>query len=306
MTPPVLPAVTGAVRTLRGLPSVPNPLDPFVISALVNTKNSAATVAYAIRSAQLLADEIVVIDMESVDGTPELARSLGASVVGIETLPIADTTRAFSVAQTSGEWILLLDGDEMITPALAHELRRVVSDDSADVVRIPMVNYLLGSPVRHSSWSPHHDQHLRFFKRDQLEFSGRIHTEPLPVEGARIMALRYRAGRAMAHFAYTDVSHFLTKLDRYTTIEAEALERCSTAVGTLWRPAREFLIRYLLRSGWRDGWHGFHLAVLMAFYRFVAGAKAWQSRTAGGRADVQREYAVQAESLLSGRYERWP
>lgn len=277
-----------------------------MISAIINTKDSAATVAYAIRSAQLLADEVLVIDMESADGTPDIARGLGARVVAIETLPIADTTRAWAVEQATGDWILLLDGDEMVTPALADELRRIAADDAADVVRIPMVNYLLGVPVQHSSWSPHHDRHLRFFKRDDLEFSGRIHTEPEPVQGSRVLELPYRPGVAMAHFAYTDVSHFLTKLDRYTTLEADQLAGRSTAAAVLWRPAREFLIRYVLRAGWRDGWHGFHLATLMAFYRFVAGVKAWQSRTVGARDDIQRDYSSSAEALLAGRYERWP
>lgn len=274
------------------------------ISVVVNAKDSVATIGFTLRSVSQLADEVVVLDMESTDGTVELARSMGARVIPIETLPIADTTRDFGIAQTSGDWVLMLDADELVAPDLAAELRRIAADGGIDAVRIPMVNYLLGAPLRHTSWSPRYDRHWRFFRPDALVWPGRIHTMPVVAEGHVGIELPYRPGRALVHFNYLDTSHFLAKLDRYTELEADRLEhRGFSILRAGWAAVREFGVRYVLRQGFRDGGRGLHVSLLMVVYRYLSHVKVWERETIGRRPDVEATYAAAAERWLAGDVE---
>lgn len=271
------------------------------ISVIVNSKNSVSTIGYAIRSVQHFADEVVVVDMESTDGTVELATGLGARVVGIETRPIADTTREFAIAQTSGDWVLMLDADELVPPALARELDTFARLGEDDALRIPMVNYLMGAPLRHTSWSPRHDRHWRFFRPDALVWPGRIHTMQTLAPGRTGRELPYRPGASLVHFNYLDTSHFLAKLDRYTELEADRLEPAGwSTAGVLWAMVREFGVRYVLRRGYREGMRGLHVSLLMVIYRYLSHAKVWERQHVGRRPEIEAHYAREAERWLAG------
>jgi glycosyltransferase involved in cell wall biosynthesis len=272
------------------------------IAAILNSKDSAATIKHALASVASLADEVLVVDMESVDGTDRIAREAGARVLSIPTQPIADGTRDQAVGAVSAEWVLMLDADEFVSPALARELRRIAEADEADVVRLPMVNYLLGAPARFTSWSPRHDRHWRFFKPGALAFPGRVHTMPTVMAGSRARELPYEDGRCLVHLAYVDTSDFLGRLDRYTDLEAQRL----TAVGDwspwrmLWQVVREVGVRLVVRQGFRDGWRGVHLSLLMGVYRYVAHVRQWERERVGSRAEVEALYDAEAARWLAG------
>lgn len=273
------------------------------ISVVINTLNEERNLPTALASVRPWADEIVVVDMHSDDRTVEIAREFGANVFFHPRVLAFDGARGFAVAQATGDWILILDADELVPPELSRTLTEIARSDAADVVVIPWLNYLLGAPLGHTGWGPHQDRHTRFLKRVYYRSTATIHAlDELPAEG-RVLHLPYHPGQAIVHFNYLDATHFLEKLNRYTTIEAEQArtrgER-ATPRGTLVRAAKEFLRRYLRQKGYRDGWRGFYLSALMAFYRVATDVKLMELEVNGSRADVLDSYRSEAERILAG------
>lgn len=272
------------------------------ISVVVNSLNEGPRIGFTLRSVRPWVDEMVVVDMHSDDDTARIARDLGARVVLHDRVGFVEPVRAFSCAQAEGDWILLLDADEIVPASLARALVRVASDDSADVVRIPRVNHIFGEPLLHSGWNPERDRHARFFKAGRILFSDVIHEPPRARPGARVLDLPFEPGRALVHFNYTDVSQFLRKLDVYTSIEArqaigrgESPDTTRALIGAL----REFGVRYGWHGGWRDGWRGIHLCLLMFGYAVVRSARIHELALTGGRDAVAERYRQEAERLIA-------
>jgi glycosyltransferase involved in cell wall biosynthesis len=272
------------------------------IAAVMNTLNEEARLPFSLGSVKPWVDEIVVVDMHSDDRTVAVAESFGARVAGHDRVGYADPARAMAISMATTDWILVLDADEMVPPSLARRLMAIAARDEADVVRIPMVNHLLGAPLRATGWGPDQDRHLRFFRRGAVTATSDIH-DYLHVEPrARVLDLAPTAELSLIHFNYIDVSHFLDKLNRYTSIEAgQALAgaRRASRAGAVVSAGREFLRRYLKARGYRDGWRGFYLAWLMAGYRLVASAKLKELQETGGRDAVERRYRSLAEGVLA-------
>jgi len=273
------------------------------ISALLNTLDEERRIAYALRSIAPWVDEIVVVDMASTDRTAEIARTFGAKVATHARTGFVEPARAFACAQASGDWILVLDADELVPRALARRLREIAARDEADVVRVPRFNHLLGAPVPHSGWNPERDLQTRFWKKDAVTQPAEIHGHATPRPGMRVLDLPVRDGACLVHLSHVDVSAFLTKLDAYTSVEAAQAfargERPSVA-RALRSATREWLARYVRHGGWRDGWRGLYLSLLMAGYRIAAGAKLAERWEVGGRDAAEARYAAEAERVLAG------
>lgn len=245
---------------------------------------------------------MLVVDMSSDDGTVDIARDLGARVLNHERIGFVEPARAFSCAQARGEWILILDADELVPAPLARELRRIAREDLADAVRIPRLNYILGGPLLHSGWNPDRDRHLRFFKQGHVELSPRIHVGPRIRAGARQLDLPEGPDMALVHFNYTDTAQFLEKLNTYTSVEAQQAQQSGERPSirlTLWRASRDFAARYLWHGGWRDGWRGLHLCLLMMAYAVARSAKLHELTLVGRREEIEKNYRLAAERLLA-------
>ncbi len=273
------------------------------ISVVVNTLNEELRLGYALRSVRDWADEIVVVDMYSDDRTAQVAASFGAKVLLHERLGYADPARTYAVEHSTGDWILILDADELIQEPLSRRLRAIAATDDADAVCIHWRNYLLGAALGHTAWGPHQDRHVRFFRRNAVELRPDVHDYLHVNAWARVLDLGDAPELEMIHFNYLDVTQFVEKMNRYTSIEAAAAvsrgER-SSRVGAIRLAARTFVGRYLRRGGYKDGWRGFYLSGLMAAYRFIASAKAEELRRNGTRAEVEAKYVEEAERVLAG------
>ncbi len=246
------------------------------ISVVINTFNEERNLGFALGSVCRWADEIVVVDMHSDDRTVEIAEQYGAIVHLHPQVHFVEPARAFAISKASGDWIFVLDADEMVPKALSDKLLLLSEDSSADVFMIPRLNYLLGAPLHHTGWGPFEDRQLRFFKKGAAVMNDQIHGYVRPASGARVISLPYRNDSAIHHFNYINSSHFIQKLDRYTTIEArqakdrgERASKLKAAIVTL----ATFVDRYVRRQGFRDGWRGFYLSGFMAAYRWATYAK---------------------------------
>jgi glycosyltransferase involved in cell wall biosynthesis len=269
-----------------------------LISAVINTLNEEMRLPYALRSLEGWVDEIVVVDMYSDDRTAAIAMEHGARVVSHPRTGYVEPARRFALAQASGEWILIIDADEVVPRPLGRRLREIAKGSEWDVVSIPWLNYLLGRPMMHAGWGPDQDRHSRFFRSGLFTASDEIHAYGSFEVSARILQLPYSKGYAVVHFNYTDIHQFVAKLNRYT--EAEAGRKSLT--GSIWRvmasAAKEFARRFIKQQGWRDGWRGFYLSALMAGYKIIEGAKARQLSEAGSKVEIEAHYRAEAERWL--------
>jgi glycosyltransferase involved in cell wall biosynthesis len=271
------------------------------ISAVINTLNEEKNLPFALRSVQSWVDEIIVVDMHSEDRTVEIAREFGAKVFFHERLDFADPARAFALEQATGDWILILDADEVIPLPLSRVLLNAARSGSTDAVRMPLMSHVLGTPLMHTNCSPRKARMLRFFRRHHVTATSTIHNYLHLVPGSRVLEIKYEPGLTIVHFAYFDSRHFIEKLNRYTNIEArQAFEKGKriTPAGALLRAAKEFAARYIKGRGFQDGWRGFYISLFYAFYRIVAAAKLHELTTFGGREQVEARYQQEAGAIL--------
>ncbi|HVP37837.1 MAG TPA: glycosyltransferase family 2 protein [Candidatus Saccharimonadales bacterium] len=237
-----------------------------MLSIAIVAQNEAHRLGRCLESLAF-ADEVLVVDGGSTDGTPELAASLGARVV-YRTFTGFREQRSFAVEQAHGPWVLSLDADEVVTPALASEIRETLTAPAFTAYRIPRLDYMFGRWVRHGGWYPQY--HVQLFRRDSGRWEREVHERW--VTGGPMGTLRH----PVLHYSHLEVADFIRKLDRYTTIAARERAARGERV-TLWRLALEppayFAYKYLWQSGFLDGAHGFTLAMLLGHYRFTELAK---------------------------------
>ena len=219
------------------------------------------------------ADEIVVSDSGSRDRTPEICRTHGARVFADEWLGFGRQKNR-GLERAAGPWILSLDSDERVTPALRAEIEKLLADGTdRDAFAVPRRNYFLGRWVRHGGWSP--DYCLRLFRKGRARFSDRLVHEALEVPSGRIGRLH----GALEHFTYSSISDYLERMDRYSALGAAQLRADggrARFADLLVRPPLTFLRMLLLRGGWRDGTLGVVLAGLYACSTLVKYARVWE------------------------------
>jgi len=246
------------------------------ISAVINTRNEEQNLRYCLETVRWC-DEIVVVDMESEDRTVEIAREFTDRVFPHRKILAFDGARNFAVGKAMGDWILLIDADEMVPKALADRLREIAGNNAEDIVEIPFRHYIMGDWVRHSGWGltllP------RFFRRGKVFFRETVHGYIGKDPAARILRLPPSQENCIHHFNYVDASHFLEKLNRYTDIEAQHLYDAKTTFsysGLVKASLRVFFGRFLKGKGYKDGPRGFSLCLMMAFYQALSHIKLWE------------------------------
>jgi glycosyltransferase involved in cell wall biosynthesis len=271
------------------------------LSAVVLTRNEERNLPNVLGSLRGWVDEVLVVDSASTDGTPGLARSLGARLVPFpETLHV-DEARAAGLAAATGEWVLSIDADEMVTPALARRMREWM-DSGGDAYLVPRLNYGMGRPFRATRWDPESNRSLALFRRDAVEATRHVHHFYHVRPGAKVVRPPYVAGEHIAHFSTLTTSHLLRKTDRYTGLEA--LDQPGMASR---RPARvalsmlaRFLSLYVANRGYRDGWRGLAVSASSAAYVAVAYAKACERAEGLDEEAVRRRYQEVADQILAG------
>lgn len=277
------------------------------ISVVINTLNEEHNLPYCLRSVVAWASDIVVVDMHSSDATREIAERYGARVFLHEPLGFSEPARAFAVAQAQCDWVFLLDADELVQAPLYAEVCRLIRTGDVDVIKIPRRNYMFGDALQHTGWSALDDSQTRVFRKSAVIITKQIHRFMRPKPEARVLTIADKAESNLIHFNYVSVSQFIEKLNRYTSIEAQqALEKQApisprAAMRLAWS---EWYHRYVKHKGYKDGWRGFYLALMMAFYRIATAAKMVEAREAGSAKEIEARYAEIAESVIKQYEER--
>ena len=239
------------------------------LSAIIITKNEAGNIADCL-DGLTFCDERIVVDSGSNDGTVDIASRKGARVIAREWSGFGPQ-KNFALAQASGDWVLAIDADERVSPALAREIATAVAAGTADGYEIPRNSSFLGRDMRRGGLFP--DYVLRLFRRDKGRFSNDLVHERVICDGP-VGRLR----EPLAHHSVTRLEQAISRVDRYSTAGAEMLiasgRRVSFAHG-ITHGAWSFFRAYVLRLGFLDGHAGFLLAVANAegtYYRYM---KAW-------------------------------
>lgn len=239
------------------------------LSAIIITKNEARNVAECLDTLSFC-DERIVVDSGSTDDTVRLAEMKGARVT---THPWAGfgPQKEFARSLAQGDWVLSIDADERVTPALAAQIREAIASELANGFEMPRQSRFCGRVMRHSGWFP--DYVLRLFRRDKARFSDSMVHETVICDGPVA-----RLTEPLQHSPVLRVEDALSRMDRYSTIGAESLVASGRSVWfmsgilhALWT----FLRTYILRRGILDGREGFLLAVLNAEGAYYKYMKAW-------------------------------
>jgi glycosyltransferase involved in cell wall biosynthesis len=247
------------------------------ITAVINTRNEESNIRYCLETVKWC-DEIIVVDMESDDKTVEIAKEYTEKVFSFpKGQAYVETARKFAVEKASGDWILLIDADEMISLQLADVLKKLSKRHDLDVIKIPYRHFIMGAVIENSGWG--YSPMLRFFRKDTMLFNDTIHAGLNPVNTAKILQLEYLHDNCIIHFSYYDSYHFVYKMNNYTNIEAQHLYGKKikySCVKLIESSLRQFLWRYVKLGGYKDGVRGFFLCIMMAFYQALSHIKLWE------------------------------
>lgn len=244
------------------------------LSVIITTFNEEVNIADCIESVRW-ADEILVVDSFSRDRTVEIAQGYPVQVLQREYFGSA-AQKNWALDRVSHEWVLIVDADERVPPALQDEIGRVLSDPArADGYWIARANHFLGRPVRSAGWQ--RDKVLRLFDRTKGSY------EPLHVHAeVRIQGRVGRLRERLVHHTYRDLDQYFVKFARYTRWSADDLKARgirASASRLLLRPWLRFARMYLLEGGFREGRRGIVLCMLAAFSVFTKYARRWEDET---------------------------
>lgn len=242
------------------------------ISGVVHTYNEAANLPACLDSLGFV-DELVVIDNESTDRTVELARAKGATVhtfAGHHGYP--EPARAFGLTQLTGDWVLILDADERISPELKASILAAARDPHAlPGYWLPIKNFHFGRWLKHGGLYP--DLHLRFFRRARGGYP-----EVGLHRGIQVDGPTGKLSGDILHTSYRDLAHYFEKFNTYTRVEAERLVaqgQRPTGYSLVFKPLHRFVKNYLFRGGFLDGLPGLLFHAFSSAYVFASEAKAW-------------------------------
>ncbi len=239
------------------------------LSAVIITQDEERDLPAALDSVRFC-DEVLVVDSGSQDRTRDLAQASGARVVIHTPWCGFRDQRNYAVDTAAHEWVLALDADERVTPALREEICQL-RDQGFGMAgyRIPRVVRYLGRWVRGTDWFP--DPQLRLFDRRRGRWGGELVHESVQVDGP-VGRLRFE----LEHFPYADVSDHLIKIDSYTTLWAQqslgkrrvpgGLEMAATSWWT-------FVRNYVMKRGVLLGHVGMTVSMLNAYYTYAKLAK---------------------------------
>lgn len=242
------------------------------LTVVVITKNEAGRLEDCLKSVEW-ADEIVVVDDESTDGTPEIARKFTSRVFQRK-MDIEGKHRNYAYGLASHSWVLSLDADERVTPELRDEIRTLLKGEAlCNGYAIPRRNFLGNTWVRYGGMYP--SAQLRLFKKDKFRYDEKAEVHPQ----AYMPDPRGSLKHDVLHYTYRDLADAVAKLDRQTDLEAQKWFREKRKVGLLGivrKMIDRFWKAYVVKEGHRDGVIGLFLAVNGAMYQFLSYAKYWE------------------------------
>lgn len=264
-----------------GITPLQNEIFMSMLSVVISAFNEEKNLPLCLSSVRDLADEIIVVDNESMDETVEIANKYGAKVYSQPNHQMLNINKNFGFTKATGDWILNLDADEELSPELKDEIKQIFQRPTTNDQRpingyfLPRKNLIFGKWIKHSLWCP--DYQLRLFKKGMGKFSEKHIHELLEVQGET-----QKLQNPLIHHNYDNINQFLHKMGEiYTENEAGVLRDSKKEI--IWKdflraPVADFLKNYFHLKGYKDGQHGLILNLLQSYVPLISLAKLWEKQ----------------------------
>jgi glycosyltransferase involved in cell wall biosynthesis len=244
------------------------------VTVLILTKNEEPRIRRCLDSVRW-ADEIVVVDGYSTDKTVDICREYGVKLIQHRFDGGFDTDCNMGIDNSSGDWILKLDADEVVSQGLRDDIERIVKDDKGfSAFKFRRKNFFLNHFMRYGGWY-HYSLHL--FKRQRARYKGHIH-ETLVVDG-KVGTIE----GAVEHYPFESLSQFIERHNHYSDIEAKKIldtegivDKRIIRYNMTIKPLKRFFKFYIKKKGFLDGKYGLIFSVLYGWVHFLNWAKYWE------------------------------
>ena len=252
------------------------------LSVVVLTKNEESCIGKCLDSVKDIADEMIVVDDHSRDSTIGICRGYGVKVIQRELAGRFDVQRNTGTNEAAGEWILQMDADEALSLEAAVKIIKTVNDPGPySAFTLRRINLFFGKRLQHEA-SVHFQTKL--FKKDSAYYVNRIH-ETLKVDGKTGVL-----DAEVYHYAWTNVSDVINKINHYTDLEALTFLENRNAVSlreikyrlTI-KALKLFFKLYVRNRGYKDGFHGLAWCLLHVMAPQVRWLKIWERAVATGK-----------------------
>ena len=233
------------------------------LSVVLITFNEGHHIAKCLKAVQAVADEIVVIDSGSTDDTIEVCKAYGARVINL-TWSGYSAQKNFGNNQTSLDWILSIDADEVLNETLIQSILKWKRNPQAACFK-RMTNYC-GTFIKHGGWYP--DVKVRLFNKQETQWEGTIHEVLRGLSKENTFLLE---GDCL-HYSYYSVDQHYAQAEKFTSIQAEDLfqqGKKSPWYKRIFSPISKFVVDYFFRFGFLDGKAGFTVARISAYATFL-------------------------------------
>ena len=244
------------------------------LTAIIPTGNEIHNIEAVIASVNF-ADEILVVDSFSIDGTFEKAQELATKVIRRE-YQYSASQKNWAIPKAKHEWVLLVDADERVTPELEQEIKEILSKPENDIVAywIGRNNHFMGERVKFSGWR--NDKVIRLFKRDLCKYEDKqVHAEI--IADGTVSSLKNK----LYHNTYTTFDAYVEKMNRYASWQAKDYDKKTgklTPYHFAIKPFWGFFKHYIVQSGCRDGVIGLTIGYMQGYVIFMRYVKLWLLR----------------------------
>jgi len=240
------------------------------LSVTIITKNEEKNIRRCLESVKW-ADEIVVIDSGSTDGTIEICREFGCKIIESSWLGFGKT-KQFAVDSAGYNWILSVDADEEVTPQLKTKIQSVLQKPQANGYRIKRQSFYLNRWILHCGWNQ--DYPLRLFNRQKGGFNNKPVHEYVVIKG-KISKIN----EILKHYTYPNLTSYITKMENYSNLSAQEAfinHKKATLSKAIIHGILKFFKMYFLNAGFLDGETGLILSINSAFSVYYKYLKIWE------------------------------
>lgn len=240
------------------------------LSVVIITFNEERNIARCIESVGEVADEILVIDSHSTDRTVEIAKSLGAEVIPHDFYGHIEQ-KNFALDQATYDHILSLDADEALSIELAQTISKIKHNWNADAYRFNRLNHFCGRWIKHGLWYP--DRKVRLWNRRKGRWGGRNPHDKVIMQKDSV--IQSGTGEIL-HYTVDTIEQYFDQINKFSSIQAKQLKGEGLNPNLYHlniKPVYKFLLSYVFRAGFLDGWRGYVIAKGQALGVYLRYAK---------------------------------
>jgi glycosyltransferase involved in cell wall biosynthesis len=236
------------------------------LSVVIITKNEERNIKRCLESVLSIADEIVIVDSFSTDGTLEIANQFNAKVIQQEFLGYIQQ-KNFAIQQATHDFILSLDADEALSTELQQSIAKAKSETNGDAYTMSRLTSYCGQWIKHGGWYP--DRKIRLFNRKVARWGGVNPHDKIEAESTVEIKL---IGGDILHYTYYNLSEHIQQADRFTKIMAKDLfdkGKRTNIFQILIKPKVRFIRDYIFKHGFLDGYNGLLIAIISSYAVFL-------------------------------------